>query len=112
MHKTTIKIDESIKNQAIEILDQQNISLDEAIHLFLQQVILTQSIPFPLRIPNAETIEAMQEDLTNAKSYNSAEEVMCDALKNDFENALKLEENDIENMQFSNEFDETEWTWK
>lgn len=57
MKTADIKIDEKIKNQAMEVFDEHNLSLEEAIHLFLQQVVLTQSIPFPLRIPNAETVD-------------------------------------------------------
>ncbi len=57
MKTVDIKIDEKIKNQAMKIFDEHNLSIDEAIQLFLQQVVLTQSIPFLLKIPNAETVD-------------------------------------------------------
>ena len=53
-------------------------------NLFLKKCILEQGIPFELKVPNRETIKAMQEteDILSGKierkGYNSAEELFED----------------------------------
>lgn len=53
-------------------------------NLFLKKCILEQGIPFELKVPNKETLKAMQEteDILSGKierkGYNSAEELFED----------------------------------
>ena len=47
--------------EAKELFKKFHISLSDAVNLFLSQSVLEQGLPFKVRIPNAETIKAMQE---------------------------------------------------
>ena len=62
MSKTAIiqtRIDPEIKNQAQNILNKLNLSMSEAISLFLTQVTLNQGIPFDIKIPNKLTADTL-----------------------------------------------------
>lgn len=49
------RIDPSIKQKAQKILNKLNISMSEAISIFLTQVSLNKGIPFEIKIPNELT---------------------------------------------------------
>jgi len=53
------------------------ISTTEAIRLFLKQVELHKGLPFPVSIPNRETVAAMMEanDAKSLKRYRSFREL-------------------------------------
>ena len=53
------RIDENVKEKATFILDEIGLSVSDAIRLFLKQVIIKKGMPFPVRIPNEQTIAAM-----------------------------------------------------
>ncbi len=55
------RIDPNIKNEANQILNSMGLTISEGIRLFLYQVISTKSLPFSIKAPNLETIEAMKE---------------------------------------------------
>ena len=55
------RIEPEIKNQVDNILNELGISTTEAINLFFRQVIRYRGIPLDLRIPNAETVAAINE---------------------------------------------------
>ena len=55
------RIEPEIKNQVDTIFNELGISTTEAINLFLRQVIRYRGIPLDLRIPNAETVAAINE---------------------------------------------------
>jgi len=59
------RIDPDIKNKAQNIFRKLNISMSEAITLFLTQVTLKRGIPFDIKIPN---------DLTSDTLHKSEEE--------------------------------------
>ena len=62
MPKTAIiqtRIEPKVKLKAQRILTKLNISMSEAISMFLTQVTLTNGIPFEIRIPNAVTEETL-----------------------------------------------------
>ncbi|NCQ19358.1 MAG: type II toxin-antitoxin system antitoxin, RelB/DinJ family [Ignavibacteria bacterium CG_4_8_14_3_um_filter_37_9] len=64
MNKTATiqaRIDPSVKNKAQRILNKLNISMSEAISLFLTQVSLTKGIPFEIKIPNELTEETLRK---------------------------------------------------
>ena len=58
---TTIqaRINPSTKKKAQKIFDRLNISMSEAISLFLTQVSLRKGIPFDIKIPNELTEETL-----------------------------------------------------
>jgi DNA-damage-inducible protein J len=55
------RIDPKLKEAAERVFSRIGISTTEAIRLFLKQVELHKGLPFPVAIPNAETIAAMAE---------------------------------------------------
>jgi DNA-damage-inducible protein J len=62
--KTTtiqVRVDEKLKNEANKVLAQLHITMSQAIKMFLSQIVHRDGIPISLRIPNAETLKAMEE---------------------------------------------------
>lgn len=55
------RIDTGLKKKAVKIFDRLGITEAEAIRLFYAQVELHQGIPFPITVPNAETLAAFAE---------------------------------------------------
>jgi len=67
------RIDPRLKKSAERVFREIGISTTEAIRLFLKQVELHRGLPFPVSIPNAETVAAMMEANSPAalKRYRS-----------------------------------------
>ena len=55
------RIDPRLKKSAERVFKQIGISTTEAIRLFLKQVELHRGLPFPVAVPNKETVAAMME---------------------------------------------------
>jgi len=55
------RINPKLKAEAEVIFDKLGLSITEAIILFFQQVKLTKSLPFEIRIPNKTTLRTFQE---------------------------------------------------
>ena len=55
------RVEPSLKRDAEAVLKKIGLTPSEAITLFLTQVKLTKGLPFPLRVPNAETRRAIGE---------------------------------------------------
>jgi DNA-damage-inducible protein J len=63
MPKTAIiqtRIDENTKTQVQAILAALDISMSQAISMFLRQVVIHRGIPFELKIPNALTTKTLK----------------------------------------------------
>jgi DNA-damage-inducible protein J len=71
------RINGSLKKSAERIFSEIGISTTEAIRLFLKQVELHRGLPFPVSIPNEETIAAMTEanNPASLKRYRSFREL-------------------------------------
>ena len=75
------RVTPALKHDAERVLSTLGVSTTEAITMFLRQVVLNQGLPFPVRIPNAETAAAIKtahdspESLT---SYDSVDALMGD----------------------------------
>jgi DNA-damage-inducible protein J len=61
------RIDGKLAKSAQGIFSEIGISTTEAIRLFLKQVELHRGLPFPVSIPNEETVAAMTEAKNPAK---------------------------------------------
>ena len=89
MANINIRIDDQIKKNAENVFSKIGLTPTAAITLFYHQVIRTNSIPFELKadIPNKETLEAIEEvekmenNSSNAKTFDSVEELMEDLNK-------------------------------
>ena len=53
------RIDPSVKNKALKIFSKLNITMSEAITLFLTQVSLRKGIPFDIKVPNKLTEDTL-----------------------------------------------------
>jgi DNA-damage-inducible protein J len=71
------RIDPRLKRSAERVFTALGISTTEAIRLFLKQVELHRGLPFPVSIPNEETIAAMREagDPAALRRYGSFREL-------------------------------------
>ncbi len=54
-----IRLDENVKAQATETLAAMGLSVSDAVRVFLMRVVADKQLPFPLKVPNAETRAAM-----------------------------------------------------
>lgn len=79
---TNISIDADVKKQAQELFADLGLDLSTAINIYLKKAIAEQGIPFEVtrEVPNAETIEAIEEGRRmahdpNAKSYANVDEL-------------------------------------
>ena len=82
---TQIRIEETTKKQAVELLEGLGLNLSEAVNMFLKQVILHNGIPFEVKYPEfkPEVIEAMEEAKRisrdpNVKGYTDINELFED----------------------------------
>ena len=63
MNKTATiqaRIDPIVKKNAKSVFDRLNISMSEAISIFLTQVSLDKGIPFEIKIPNETTAKTLK----------------------------------------------------
>ena len=63
MATINVNVDEKIKEQAKETLDYLGTNFTNVINMLLRQIILTESIPFEIKVPklNAETRKAIED---------------------------------------------------
>ncbi len=60
-----IRMDADLKAQADQLFADLGLNMTTAVNMFVRQAIRQQGIPFPIsRVPNAETLSAMQDTLT------------------------------------------------
>ena len=72
MSKTAIlqiQIDSELKTKAQEILERLNISMSEAVSLYLTQLTLHKGIPFDVRTPNELTAETIRKSEAGIELY-------------------------------------------
>lgn len=77
MATINIRVDDELKNKSEKIFSELGLGITGALTIFLKAVVRTNSIPFPLEIPNKETLNAFKEvdDISSgkvkAKKYSS-----------------------------------------
>ncbi|MEW6616336.1 MAG: type II toxin-antitoxin system RelB/DinJ family antitoxin [Thermodesulfobacteriota bacterium] len=69
-----VRTTEDIKRGAEVVLNGLGLNISSAVNLFLKQVINYRGIPFDLRLPNKETLYAM-DDIENNRNLESADTV-------------------------------------
>lgn len=71
------RVDPVIKNNAQMILKKLNISMSEAISMYLSQITLHNGIPFEIKIPNEITAKVLNdtENGKNIHKVNSVDEL-------------------------------------
>ena len=84
MATINIRIDEELKKESEEILNELGLGMTTAVKLFLKAVVWHNGIPFSLEIPNKQTLKAIKEaeDMSSgkikAKTYKSVDELRKD----------------------------------
>ncbi len=80
-----IRVDAKTKKEARKTLEELGIDLSSAIKLFLNNVVITQSIPLNLRTENGFTIEQENEMVKEAENagreggkFSTVKELMLD----------------------------------
>ena len=74
-----IRIDKTTKDDAERVLGELGVNPSDAVRMFYRYIILHDGIPFEVRIPNAETVEAIEElDSGGGKSYTTVAEMFAD----------------------------------
>lgn len=69
-----IRVKPELKDNVTQIFDDLGLTISEGITLYLQQVYLNKGIPFPIRIPNNETIKAI-EDARSGKNLTECSDI-------------------------------------
>ena len=71
------RVEPDLKRQAEELFSELGLSATEAITLFYKQVTVHRGLPFDVRMPNAETIKALQQarDGEGLTEYASLEDL-------------------------------------
>lgn len=88
MATINVNVYEKVKEKAKETLEYLGTNFTNVINILLRQIILTESIPFEVKIPklNAETIKAMEEVEKGkglSKGYTDLNEMWNDLEKED-----------------------------
>lgn len=89
MATINVNVDEKIKEQAKETLDYLGTNFTNVINMLLRQIILTESIPFEIKVPklNAETMKAIEDaekGIGLSKGYTNLDEMWKDLEKEDW----------------------------
>ena len=71
------RVEPELKREAEKLFSSLGLSTTEAITLFYKQVTLHQGLPFAVRIPNAETVEALEQtrDRKGLTEYGSLDDL-------------------------------------
>jgi DNA-damage-inducible protein J len=73
------RIDENTKKKATVVLKSMGLTPSAAFRLMMIRVAEEKALPFELHIPNAETIEAIEEGRRGGlKKFHSVAELMAD----------------------------------
>jgi len=84
MATINIRVNDDLKEQTERVLSEIGLGMTSALTIFLKAVVRTNSIPFPLEIPNDKTLKAFKEadEITSgklkAKKYTTTAELRKD----------------------------------
>ncbi len=73
------RVEPKLKKSAEAVLDKIGLSTTDAVTLFLTQVVAHKGMPFPVKIPNRETIKAMRDiEAGRTESFTGSAEDLFD----------------------------------
>ena len=69
MATINIRVDENLKCNSEKIFNELGLGMTAALTIFLKAVVRNNGLPFPLEIPNEQTIKAFKEvdDISSGK---------------------------------------------
>jgi DNA-damage-inducible protein J len=56
-----VRVDSALKKESSEILARQGLNMSKAVRMLLHRIVEDKSWPEELKVPNAETLAAMEE---------------------------------------------------
>jgi DNA-damage-inducible protein J len=81
-----IRVEDDVKEQATLALTAMGLSVSDAVRLFLRRVIADQAFPLELKVPNAETLAAIEKSRAMMSKRRArfafADELFADLEKN------------------------------
>lgn len=81
-----VRVEDSVKEAASRALEEMGLSVSVAVNALLKRVAVEKRIPFELKVPNADTRQAIveAEELVGTRQarFNSTEELFSDLEKN------------------------------
>jgi len=72
------RINAQLKQQGDAILAEMGLKPSQAITMFYTQLVRQRDLPFSTKIPNKQTIKALNEDLSEKPKFSSVEALMED----------------------------------
>ncbi len=91
MSTIQVRTDGKLKKRVQKVLKDIGLDLSSAINLYLRQIVITESIPFPIRTENGFTPEQerkilreAEEAVKHGKRYHSAKELHKEILGEDY----------------------------
>lgn len=76
---TNFRLDPDAKVKAYAVFEKVGLKPAQAINLFLRQVAMRGGLPFEIKVPNLETLDAMQELKDGGgKTYKSSRDFYKD----------------------------------
>ncbi len=82
--RTNVYLDVNMKKKAQEIFKTYGIGLSDAFNMFLTQAVLERGIPFEMKIPNDETLQAMKD----VEDGVGLEEISFEQLKDEMKQCI------------------------
>ena len=82
--RTNVYLDQITKVKAQELFQQYHISLSDAINMFLSQSVLSQGLPFDMKIPNKKTADSMR----NIENNIDIETINLESLKSEMKRCI------------------------
>lgn len=72
-----IRLEPALKKKATKVFGKLGLTPSDAVRIFFMQSVAFQGMPFPLKVPNKESVEAIEESKhpENLKSYFSVEDM-------------------------------------
>ena len=88
MATINVNVDNEVKEEAKKTLEYLGTNFTNVINMLLRQIILTESIPFEIKVPrlNNETIKAIEDaekGIGLSKAYTNLDEMWKDLEKED-----------------------------
>lgn len=70
-----IRVEPELKAEAEAVLNRLGLRATEFVRMALRQVVLQRGLPFAVRIPNAETVAALNEPTDDLKQFESVDDL-------------------------------------
>ena len=83
--RTNVYLDSDMKEQAKSIFKKYGVSLSDAINMFLTQSVLERGLPFDMKIPNDETVQA----IVDARNDVNSDKITFEELKEESKQCLQ-----------------------